>query len=134
MFFQKPFFKEFFILSILIAVFHYIALQYFLYWTVDWFDILMHFLGGFLISIFVIFILYSYSDFENLKKHKIFLFVLITGLTLAVGLGWELWEVFVGLTNTLKDLNDTILDIVMDMIGSLAAIYYARKKLYGREE
>jgi hypothetical protein len=134
MFFQKPFFKTFFITSILIAVLHYISLEYFLYWTVYWFDIMMHFLGGFLISIFSIFILYSYSDFENLKKHKIFLITLIMGTTLSVGLGWELWEVFVGFTDTVKDLNDTIIDIIMDMIGSVFAIYYARKEIYGKQE
>jgi len=130
MFFQKPFFKEFFCLSVLIAVLHYAALHLFLYWTVGWFDILMHFLGGFLVAIFTIFILYSYGNFEELKKHKIFLFSLIIGATLVVGLTWELWEIFVGFTNTLKDLNDTIIDVIMDTIGGLSAIYYSRKTLW----
>jgi len=130
MFFQKPFFKEFFLLSALIAVLHYISLKLFLYWTIWWFDILMHFLGGFLISIFIIFVLYSYTNFESLKKHRILLFGLIIGLTLVVGLTWELWEIFVGFTNTLKDLNDTIMDVVMDTIGSISAIYYSRKTLW----
>lgn len=133
MFFQKPFFKEFFLTSIVIAVLHYISLKYYLYWTVYWFDILMHFLGGFLIAIFVVFILYSYSDFKSLKKHKIFLAALIIGATLSVGLGWELWEIFVGFTNTLKDLNDTIIDIIMDVLGSIFAIWYSRKIIYERE-
>ena len=92
MFYRKPFFKEFFTLSLVIATLHYVSLELYLYWTISWFDILMHFLGGFLVAIFTIFILYSYSDFENLKKHKIFLFSLIIGATLVVGLGWELWE------------------------------------------
>jgi hypothetical protein len=123
MFYRKPFFKEFFTLSLVIATLHYVSLELYLYWTISWFDILMHFLGGFLVAIFTIFILYSYSDFENLKKHKIFLFSLIIGATLVVGLGWELWEIFVGFTNTFRDLNDTIMDIVMDTVGAISAIY-----------
>ncbi len=130
MFFRKPFFKEFLILSIVIAILHYISLKLYLYWTVSWFDILMHFLGGFLIAIFAIFILYSFSDFENLKKHKIFVWSLILILTLSVGLTWELWEIFVGFTNTLKDLGDTVLDLIMDLIGAFFAIIYSRKKLW----
>ena len=90
----------------------------------------MHFLGGFIIAIFTIFILYSYSNFESLKKHKIFLISLIIGATLVVGLTWELWEIFVGFTNTFKDLDDTIMDVVMDTIGALSAIYYSRKILW----
>jgi hypothetical protein len=93
----------------------------------------MHFLGGFLVAIFTIFILYSYSDFENLKKHKIFLFSLIIGATLVVGLGWELWEIFVGFTNTFRDLNDTIMDIVMDTVGAISAIYYSKKILWEKK-
>jgi len=130
MFFNKPYFKEFFISSLLVAVLHYISLKFFLYWTVSWFDIMMHFLGGFVISIFIIFILYSYSDFENLKRHKIFLLSLIIGLTLVVGLTWELWEIFVGFTDTLNDLGDTVIDVIMDTVGSLFAIYYSRKNIW----
>ena len=118
----------------MVAVLHYVSLKFYLYWTVSWFDILMHFLGGFLIAIFTIFILYSYSDFENLKNHKIFLVALIMGATLSIGLGWELWEVFVGFTDTVNDLNDTFIDIIMDMVGSIFAIYYARKEIYGNKE
>jgi|AntRauTorckE6833_2_1112554.scaffolds.fasta_scaffold00357_27 hypothetical protein len=133
MFYRKPFFKEFFTLSLVIATLHYVSLELYLYWTISWFDILMHFLGGFLVAIFTIFILYSYSDFENLKKHKIFLFSLIIGATLVVGLGWELWEIFVGFTNTFRDLNDTIMDIVMDTVGAISAIYYSKKILWEKK-
>jgi hypothetical protein len=121
MFYRKPFFKEFFTLSLVIATLHYVSLELYLYWTISWFDILMHFLGGFLVAIFTIFILYSYSDFENLKKHKIFLFSLIIGAT------------FVGFTNTFRDLNDTIMDIVMDTVGAISAIYYSKKILWEKK-
>ena len=52
---------------------------------------------------------------------------------MVVGLGWELWEIFVGFTNTLNDLGDTIIDIIMDFLGSVFAIYYSRK-IYGEQE
>lgn len=90
----------------------------------------MHTLGGFLISLFIIFILVSYSDIETLSKHKVFLFSLIIGLMLVVGLSWELWEIFVGFTDTLRDLGDTILDLIMDTVGAILAIYYSRKYIW----
>lgn len=130
MFFRKPLFKEFFIVAVVVAILHYLALQLYLYWTVDWFDIVMHTLGGFLISIFVLFVVISYSDFENLKRHRIFIVSLIIGLTLVVGLTWELWEIFVGFTDTLKDLGDTVLDVIMDTVGAILAIIYSRKYLW----
>lgn len=129
MFFTKPLFKDFFITAIVIAVVHYLALNFYLYWTIGWLDILVHFLGGFLIGLFVIFFAVSYSKLENLGKYKIIIFSLVIGITLAVGLLWELWEVFVGFTDTLTDLGDTILDLIMDTAGSVVAIYYSKKHL-----
>ena len=133
MYFKKPLFKDFFITSVIVAVLHYISLKYYLYWTLPWFDILMHTLGGFLVALFIIFILNSYGRIEELKKHKVFLLLLIYGLTLVVGLTWELWEVFVGFTDTFNDLGDTILDIVMDIIGAAIAIVYTKKYICEKE-
>jgi len=42
----------------------------------------------------------------------------------AIGLSWELWELFVGFTDVLSDRTDTIIDLIMDLIGGTSAIIY----------
>lgn len=126
MFFKKPLIKEIFWLSSLVAILHYMALKLFLYWTVAWFDILMHILGGLVIGLIVLFILMNFVGIAFLNNKKILLFLTISGV-LVVGLGWELWEIFLGWTDVLADQVDTMIDIVMDTIGALFAFIYSKK-------
>ncbi|MCB9805689.1 hypothetical protein H6775_00850 [Candidatus Nomurabacteria bacterium] len=129
MIFQKPLFKEVFLTLILVAILHKIALVLFLYWTVDWFDILMHGLGGLSLGFLFLFIFYT-SGFSNLdQSHFFYVFFITIGSVLIVGLIWELWEVFVGLTDVLKDQLDTISDIVMDMVGATLSFLYFKLKI-----
>lgn len=127
--YEKKLFLEIFILSIVIAVIHFFASKYSLYWTIDWLDILMHFLGGFLIGLIAVFIFFISGYIHYPKEHTLVVISSIFGTVLIVGLTWELWEVFVGFTDVINDLGDTIFDMIMDMIGAMAAYYYSRNKL-----
>lgn len=131
---KKPLIWEILALSVVVAVLHKIALVLFLYWTVSWFDILMHFLGGLLIGLISIFIFFILRFVSIPKNHILNVFIITVGSVLIVGLVWELWEVFVGLTNVLKDQVDTAIDIVMDLIGASAAFLYAKKKIWQNQE
>jgi len=129
-FIQKPLLKEIAVLSIIIAVFHYLCLVLFLYWTVWWSDIVMHFLGGLIIGLISIFIFYT-SGLINLKKENtLIVFITTIGFVLIVGMSWELWEIFAGLTSILKDQTDTIIDLIMDIVGALASIFYFKNKTW----
>lgn len=44
--------------------------------------------------------------------------------TLVIGLFWELWELFVGLSDVIKDQFDSFLDLVMDTAGAISAVLY----------
>lgn len=132
MFFKKPLLKEIFGLSILVAGLHYMALKLFLYWTTPWFDIVMHFLGGFLIGIIILCILINFIGVAFLNNKKV-LFILTLSGVLVVGLGWELWEIFLGWTDVLEDQFDTILDVVMDSIGAFLAFIYSKKHIWEQE-
>lgn len=114
--------KEIIGLGILISLLNYLAIQLFLYWTTDWFDILMHFLGGLLIGLIVISVIKRFAEGDNLNKNLLYLSVILG--VLVVGLGWELWEIFVGFTDVITDQTDTILDLIMDLIGSIGAVFY----------
>ena len=115
--------KEIIGLGLLISIFHYLALKLFLYWTTDWFDVLMHFLGGFLIGLIMIAFIKRIHVNEEMPSKKLLFTAVILGV-LVIGLTWELWEIFVGFTDVLKDQVDTMIDLVMDLIGGIVATLY----------
>lgn len=128
---KKPLIKEIFWLSILVAVLHYIALTLYFYWTISWFDILMHLLGGYLIGLIALYLLVNFLDKEIISNRKISL-ILVLSFVLIIGLGWELWEVFMNFTDILEDRLDTAIDIVMDTIGGYFAFLYGKKHLWNK--
>jgi len=130
---KKPLLLEILFVVVLIAVLHQMALSLFLYWTTSWFDIMMHTLGGFWLGILFIFILFTSGYFPFPNKPKLMVLVVVLSLVLVVGLGWELWEIFVGFTNVLRDQVDTALDLVMDLIGGNLALLYSKKYLWKTE-
>lgn len=130
MIYRRPLFWEIFSLSIIISFLHYSALVLFLYWTVSWFDSMMHFLGGLLIGLIISFIFYIYEWEAFPKNNKVQVLIITLGGVLVIGLTWELWELFVGFTDIVKDQTDTLLDIIMDLIGGGMAFLYAKKYLW----
>jgi hypothetical protein len=120
---------EIFFIGISVAVLHKIALSLFLYWNVWWFDIMMHFLGGALISLITLFFIYD-SKFFNFKiKNKAIIFCAAVGMTLIIGLGWELWEIYVGFIDIYVDGPDSFLDLIMDVAGAVAVYLYSKEKI-----
>ena len=120
---------EIFFIGISVAVLHKIALSLFLYWNVVWFDIMMHFLGGALIALITLFFIYD-SKFFNFKIRKpIVIFSAAVGMTLIIGLCWELWELYVGFADIIEDRADTFLDLIMDFLGAIAAYLYSKEKI-----
>lgn len=127
--FTKPLLKEIFWLSVLIASLHYIALTLYLYWTVSWFDIGMHLLGGFILGLIAVFIISNFLNTE-IKSNKKVAVLLVLSFVMVIGLGWELWELFVGLTNVIEHKLDTVIDVIMDFIGGYFAFLYGKKHLW----
>ena len=133
--------KLFLNISLLILfIFAVNALAVFLfswYWTIWWFDMLMHFLGGLWVSLFALWMYFfvftnkisSLSTF--LKKHVgVVSFALLS--VLIIGFSWELFEV--GVDNAIefsnvRSLLDSASDLAWDAAGGmLGALYFLRKK------
>ncbi len=94
------------------------ALDEFLYWRYEWFDIPMHYLGG--LSIGVLFVGF-------LKTHRPLAFVLaLVGAFVA----WELFEFFSGIPLEANYPADTALDLVMDGLGGVTAYALARATIW----
>ena len=129
-FFKKhPILTHIFLLSIPFALFHILALYFSLYWTTNWFDVVMHLFGGFLGSLIVVYSLYKIGISPQSIPHKLFFFLFVIMSVFAVAVVWELWEIFAGMTDPFTDLADTIKDLIMGVIGAVIGFIYYDKRL-----
>lgn len=114
-------------LALLVAVLQSVAFSFFLYWTLWWYDILMHGLGGFLIGSIA-----AWAYVFELKRHVgVNRFLWIVGVTFAVGALWEIFEYTVGFRvyDSLYEpyVVDTLNDMGMDTAGALLAFLMVRR-------
>jgi len=121
-------------LSIVFALLHIFALNFSLYWTTGWFDVVMHTFGGFLGSLIVVYVLHKIGISPRSIHKKLFLVAFVILCVFSVGVVWELWEIFTGLTDPFTDVADTIADLVMDTIGATTGFIYYDKKLKPKAE
>ena len=99
--------------ALVFACVHWVAIGASLYWYYWWFDIMMHFWGGFLIA-FGVFALTTFRRITLKPTFKIILLALVV-LTLA----WELFEWRVGLFDPELHLNDALQDILFAFVGGM---------------
>ena len=127
---KQPLFWETFVLLTTVGVLNYIANIYHLYWSVNEFDSLVHFLGGATLSAFFLW-LYFYSGFFNPTNRKLKDFLLVSVLgAMFVAVSWEIYVLFLGeaVMNKAEYPFDTMLDIIMDLLGILAICFYGYLK------
>ncbi len=66
------------------------------------------------------------------QTNRVVIFSITVSFVLIIGLFWELWELFAGLSSVLNDLGDTILDLVMDTVGAIVAYLFAVNRIWIR--
>ncbi len=103
-----------------------------------WFDMTLHFLGGFFIAMLA-------ADYlkDNLAGSKLKNLIVIVGVTAFIGVAWEFAEYLANQiliepiyrnfgikTYFIGDLNDTINDLLMDIIGAgtFALLHLLRRR------
>ena len=104
-------------LIIVLAMLHFIAEAFYLYWTLWWFDIVMHLLAGFSGGLVVLWFLGPFNIFKSL------IFTLIC--VLVVGIAWEIFEYAYDLIQAIDYWQDTMLDLIFDVVGATLAVCYA---------
>ena len=116
-----------------------LAFRYFMYWRFWWFDIIMHFLGGFWLALLAFYILYL-SDLKEkieiwtqrvqigfFEKYSFLIISLM--FVLSIGILWEIFELFFAFPLKQGYLFDTILDLIMDMMGWGVIYFIFLKKI-----
>jgi len=105
-------------LIVAIAIFHYVATIYHIYWIFVWTDVFVHFAGGLWIA------LASYWIFRFWRVHtgelsRTYLWLIMVGSAFLVGVLWELFEYHFGIIQYSASYPlDTFLDITMDVLGA----------------
>lgn len=121
--------RKYFIVLVIIFITN-IAGAYFGGYKLVWFDMLHHFLGGFFVALFFS----GYLKKQLVSGSKLGNMLIIVGVTMFVGVSWEFSEYIANqlftvpiyhkyhvVINFMGDLEDTISDLFMDMLGSIIA-------------
>ena len=107
-----------------LCVVNFLTIKFFWYDIVWWFDMPMHFFGGFFIGLLAFYINSKKEGSGLYDEKKMLKFVLF--FTLAIGFGWEVFEYAVAsITHgTQIHMVDSISDIFFDTAGMLCALVY----------
>src|SRR3989338_4819915 len=93
---RKLFLNQIFVLVFFIAILHISATIFHFYWSIWWFDLPVHFLGGVWMSLASLWLLF-FSGYVHLRAKKPLDFIMTALLiTLSFGILWELFEYLVG--------------------------------------
>ena len=119
-------FKRAFILLVLVGILNFVANKLYFYWTLHYFDSLVHFLAG--ITVGLASVWFFSRNKVYMTQSSVFLSVFIG--VFVVGIVWEVFELVYGITSFSDGMHyvtDTSLDIGMDMVGGVLAGIYSWK-------
>lgn len=132
---HKLFLRAFIILA-LVGFLNYLAEVFYFHWTLWWYDIILHHLGGACAGtafLYFYFDFFKLSKFDKIKAVKLtFLFVLF------IGVAWEIYELLhhdTSLADGVYYYRDTISDLIADSVGGFFAVIFSFKhfeKISGR--
>ncbi len=118
------------ILYVVIGIMNFIGNKIFLYWTTWWYDMILHFLAGFVIGMTAILFLQTFSRAFQINNRKVILASVL--FTLAIGLLWEYFELYFEITSFTDGITfwtDTSSDIILDTLGGLLGTFYSFRVL-----
>jgi len=116
------------IISGVFLALHLLASKFFWYFSIFWFDMLMHFIGGFVVG--TAYLLGNrFLGRSQVRKKHLLIFVLIISLL------WEAYEYIVQYIfhiDGIATLADSISDLGFDMLGALLLIFVLYLNSRGR--
>jgi hypothetical protein len=132
---KKKLFKILAYLVITLFFVNYIAVKLYWYYTIWWFDMPMHFFGGFFIGLALIWLLLTkiYAKNPSIELSFELIGKILLGV-FVIGGSWEIYEILVNNAIAQNPFNtlDTISDVFFDLAGGAFAIYYCYNYLYGK--
>ena len=124
---RKRLVKHLVFLMFFIFIVNLSAQQFHWYFSVWYFDMFMHFLGGFWVGL--VFLWFFSRESTSLEPFLQLIFKVIFAV-LMVGILWEIFEISIDKIIIQNPFNalDTFSDIFFDLTGGLVAVLYFLKK------
>lgn len=121
---KKSFFKNALYTALFVSGLGFVALKLYWFSLIWWFDMPMHFLGGYMLGLAFFYFVWP-RELDVLAVVKIMIGVLV------VGIGWEVFElIFVNVVAQNPFLTlDSLSDVCFDIAGGLAAIFFSFSKI-----
>lgn len=121
---RKKLAKRLIYLIFFILVVNFLANKFYWYSAISYFDMFMHFLGGFWLGLFFLYL------FPTKENYSIFILKMLLFILL-IGVGWEVFEILVNDVLVKNPFNylDTISDIFFDLFGGVMAGLYFFKRI-----
>jgi hypothetical protein len=125
---RKRLFHALFWLITFIFIANALANKFYWYSSIWYFDIVMHFLGGFWVGLFALYM----TRAEKISR-PVVLRVMIS--VIVIGVGWEIFELMVDkvISRNAFNILDSTADLFFDSAGGAAAVLYYLKN-FGRSE
>ena len=126
---KKRLLKHLVFLMFFLFVLNLMAQEFYWYFTIWYFDMIMHFLSGFWVALFFVWF-FSMEDMGflqlSLEKIDFKLFRKIILFVLSIGVLWELFEFYVYqyIGQIPFHLLNTVSDICFDLLGGICAMLY----------
>lgn len=122
---NDPVLKRSIFLIALVALLHWTATKLQLYWTVWWYDLLMHFLGGFWVGLAAVGALRMPRVRAALPRVRPLPFAVAA--MAVVGTAWEIFEYAADLTFVDRGYAlDTATDFMLGFAGAVSSLAYAK--------
>lgn len=120
---RKKLVKPLVYLIFFIFIMNLLANKFYWYASISYFDMIMHFLGGFWVGL-------CYFYFFQVKSIFISNILKLLAFVFCIGLGWEVYEILVNkaVAQNSLDYLDIGSDIFFDLLGgAVAAIYFSKR-------
>lgn len=131
---RKSYLLPFFSLGLIVVLgtLHFTAEAFYLYWTIWWFDNMVHLLAGFAGGFIIVWFLSDFISFHLKKNSNLNSVLIIIGSVLVVGIVWEIFEYINNITPYAEGyIFDTTLDLFFDLLGATLASVIGVKRIFG---
>lgn len=128
---NRKLFKQTFLFLLIVCILDVVAETLYLFDFIWWFDILLHFLAGWVVAMAWILAQDFVRGESQTEKNKVILMAILSALI--IGILWEIYELYFditsvdGISHGMSYVVDTIKDLVMDMSGGLFGGLYGLK-------
>lgn len=107
---------------LVLAFLHYLAVFFYLYWTISWWDTMVHFIGG--VSMGLLSLWLWWDVLWQRRPSPMAAYISSIIFVMIIGAGWEIFEYVNNIANPSigeSYFEDTLHDLIADFLGSILA-------------